>query len=86
MGSILQTKHLRGYLSLAFTGIESTMEPEAREALGAYADATTATQVFMENAPFQKPAQLLHRLVVARCESVMARPVAATFLLAGNRV
>ena len=63
------------YLSLAQTGNEPSTEPAAREALGAHADATMAAQVLMENAPFQKPAQLLHRLVVARCESGIAGSV-----------
>ena len=53
-------------------GIEPTMEPEAREALGKHADAMRTAQVLMENMPFHKPAQLLHRLVVARCESAIA--------------
>ena len=63
------------YLGVSHSGIEPTMEPEARETLGAHADAITAAHVLIENSPFQKPAQLLHRLVVARCESVMARSV-----------
>lgn len=45
------------------------------EALGAHADAITAAQVMMENMPFNKPAQLLYRMVVARCESAIAGSV-----------
>ena len=62
-------------LGVAPCGIEISVEPEAREALGKHADAITAAQVLMESAPFQKPAALLHRLVVARCESAIAGSV-----------
>ena len=54
------------------------------QALGKHPDAITVAQVLMENMPFQKPAQLLHGLVVAPCESAIAGSVAAFDGMVGN--